>query len=718
MLSAAVAGGRPSPRPRPDAVLAAIEAVAGAPGERLLIVKNSTPATGSTSGSPPTSRRWPREFPAGRDRGRRRRRRGALAASSRELAGARGLAGTIFGSTRSPTRPRAKRDFKPGRGRRRGPRATASAVATMGVALSACTTCPPREALGFAAPANPRSRSGWASTASRASARPRSRRPTRSSPRCSARSSTASGPRPGSRMALMVNNLGGTPTMRATAIARPGRDRGAGVAPGYRVERAYVGTFLSALEMAGVSLSVLLVDDARLARLDAPTDAPAWPNAAGRPRVRDASPLPDPTEVTGEFRESGPARTPVGRALEAGLRATANALIEATDHLTSLATKAVGDGDLGLRRCARGRRAPSWRPCPGSPSTTPSRRSGCWARSCNRRSAGRRARSTRCSSSAAAGADWRRAGRMTRSRGPTPSPQVARGWARSAARASASGRCSTPSRPPPTPSRHHSARARLPPQPSPTRPRPPSGAPRHRPLSRPDAAGRATSATAPLGHPGRGTRRRGRVATWLRARRRRRPSSPDRPRTRMPSRTRAGPSSRGGLGLLPFGPRRDGPEDDAVRCRRSEAVVSVLGVRISIGQSTCLTAEEAATAGIAARMRLHDSKTGPSIGAEDHGDREEGHEGRPEDHRHHAARRDDHPDHLIPRARIGPPSGGGRSPPRARPRAPRGDASDARAETDVGPGAPPGRRPRRRWPAMIRPMVSRGTFRSIGGLGP
>src|SRR6201999_79156 len=37
---------------------------------------------------------------------------------------------------------------------------------------------------------------------------------------------------------------------------------------GIVVERAFAGTFLSALEMAGVSLSVLELDDARLARLD------------------------------------------------------------------------------------------------------------------------------------------------------------------------------------------------------------------------------------------------------------------------------------------------------------------------------------------------------------------------------------------------------------------------------------------------------------------
>ena len=83
-------------------------------------------------------------------------------------------------------------------------------------------------------------------------------------------------------IALLVNNLGATPTMELAIVAR--RAVAAFEERGLLLERAYVGTFLSALEMAGVSLSVLRVDDRRLARLDAPTDAPAWPRTEARPR--------------------------------------------------------------------------------------------------------------------------------------------------------------------------------------------------------------------------------------------------------------------------------------------------------------------------------------------------------------------------------------------------------------------------------------------------
>jgi dihydroxyacetone kinase len=133
-------------------------------------------------------------------------------------------------------------------------------------------------------------------------------------------------------------------------------------ARGLVLERAYVGTFLSALEMAGVSLSVLRVDDSRLARLDAPTAAPAWPKPAGRPRPR-ARAWPAPTTSTGrgseeptvDFPVPKPPRSALGRALTSSLRAAAQALKDAAPRLTAM-DQAVGDGDLGIS-LARGAQA-------------------------------------------------------------------------------------------------------------------------------------------------------------------------------------------------------------------------------------------------------------------------------------------------------------------------------------------------------------------------
>jgi dihydroxyacetone kinase len=140
----------------------------------------------------------------------------------------------------------------------------------------------------------------------------------------------------GSRVALLVNGLGGTPPMELALVARTAiallraRD--------VIVERAWSGTFLSALEMPGVSLSLLRVDDERLALLDAPATAPAWPGS-GRlsPRTMVAvPPLPSAHAPTG----------PADARLIDGLRAVAAALEAAEDRLADLDGRA-GDGDLG-----------------------------------------------------------------------------------------------------------------------------------------------------------------------------------------------------------------------------------------------------------------------------------------------------------------------------------------------------------------------------------
>ncbi len=157
----------------------------------------------------------------------------------------------------------------------------------------------------------------------------------------------------GDRVALLVNNLGGTTTMELAIVAR--HALAVLEARGLVVERTYAGTFLSALEMAGVSLSVLQLDDTRLARLDAPTDAPAWPNAAAQPRTRARS-LPTLSEAAPTVtRSSEPPQTRLGRKMNEAILVATQALIDAAPRLTEM-DRAVGDGDLGIS-LARGSQA-------------------------------------------------------------------------------------------------------------------------------------------------------------------------------------------------------------------------------------------------------------------------------------------------------------------------------------------------------------------------
>jgi hypothetical protein len=63
--------------------------------------------------------------------------------------------------------------------------------------------------------------------------------------------------------------------------------------PQMAVERVYVGPIMTSLDMAGISLTLLLLDDPRARLLDAPTAAPGWP-AASALRVRGKVPVPVP----------------------------------------------------------------------------------------------------------------------------------------------------------------------------------------------------------------------------------------------------------------------------------------------------------------------------------------------------------------------------------------------------------------------------------------
>ena len=149
---------------------------------------------------------------------------------------------------------------------------------------------------------------------------------------------------PGDRVALLVNGLGGTPPMELAIVTRHAMAqlRGRRLV----VERAWSGTFLSALEMPGMSLSLLRVDDERLALLDAATTAPAWPGSAigmGAGPLAPRRTVAAPTGTTlAPHAPTGPADPRLGAALVA----VASALEAAERQLTDLDSRA-GDGDLG-----------------------------------------------------------------------------------------------------------------------------------------------------------------------------------------------------------------------------------------------------------------------------------------------------------------------------------------------------------------------------------
>ena len=81
----------------------------------------------------------------------------------------------------------------------------------------------------------------------------------------------------GDEVVLMVNGLGSTPPLELAVLARAAlrqlKDKG------IEVVRAWAGTFLSALDMPGFSLSIMPITAQELERFDAPVATVAWPGA-------------------------------------------------------------------------------------------------------------------------------------------------------------------------------------------------------------------------------------------------------------------------------------------------------------------------------------------------------------------------------------------------------------------------------------------------------
>jgi dihydroxyacetone kinase len=341
MLSAAVAGDVFT-SPSPDAILAAIRATTG-PRGAVLIIKNYTGDRLNFGLAAELARHdgIPVETVIVAD--------DVALAGSTDHAGRRGLAGTILvhkvaGAAAEIGAPLAEVAA--------AGRAAASMVRTMGVALSPCTvpaagrptfTLDEDEIeLGLGIHGEPGVRRGPLEPADALV------------DHLLDAILTDLPPVPDKRIVLLVNNLGATPTMELAIVTR----RAVAVLEGrgLAVERVYLGTFLSALEMAGVSVSVLLVDEARLALLDAPTEAPGWTGTA-RPRKRVAPPLPEAPFSSLPVTPARPRtpRTPLGQSLETAIQSAARALIEAASRLTQM-DQVVGDGDLGIS-LERGARA-------------------------------------------------------------------------------------------------------------------------------------------------------------------------------------------------------------------------------------------------------------------------------------------------------------------------------------------------------------------------
>lgn len=136
---------------------------------------------------------------------------------------------------------------------------------------------------------------------------------------------------PSGDVMLFVNGLGGTSQLEQDLIfgeaLKQLTDRGLNVRRGMR------GTLVTSLNMAGISLTLTVLDDELTELIDAPTAAPAWPGTVNDPEYAEAILVDNVTQP-----DSGEENAWLSRFVER--------LAASYDDLTALDREA-GDGDFG-----------------------------------------------------------------------------------------------------------------------------------------------------------------------------------------------------------------------------------------------------------------------------------------------------------------------------------------------------------------------------------
>ncbi|XP_008433845.1 triokinase/FMN cyclase [Poecilia reticulata] len=160
----------------------------------------------------------------------------------------------------------------------------------------------------------------------------------------------------GDGVVLCVNNLGALSCLEMAVVTRAAitclESRGVVVA------RAMSGPFMTSLEMAGVSLTLMKVDPETLRLFDTKTSAPAWPNlstaaVSGRNYVTEA-----PVMIT-RPQDDKHSQGPLSPVMHKVLDKICSTLLEKQEELNSL-DRASGDGDCGNTHAQAARAVQEW----------------------------------------------------------------------------------------------------------------------------------------------------------------------------------------------------------------------------------------------------------------------------------------------------------------------------------------------------------------------
>jgi dihydroxyacetone kinase len=145
----------------------------------------------------------------------------------------------------------------------------------------------------------------------------------------------------GDRVAVLVNGLGATPLEELYVLYRRVQQVLAGRQ--VAVHRPLIGNFVTSLEMAGASISILALDDELTGLLDAPARTPFFDHWSAFGPERE--PRAAVSRAAAEPARQGPVGAPTS--LSALLLAVMPRLASHADELREL-DGALGDGDLGI----------------------------------------------------------------------------------------------------------------------------------------------------------------------------------------------------------------------------------------------------------------------------------------------------------------------------------------------------------------------------------
>ncbi|KAM4617884.1 triokinase/FMN cyclase isoform 1-T4 [Discoglossus pictus] len=147
---------------------------------------------------------------------------------------------------------------------------------------------------------------------------------------------------PGDSVILVVNNLGGLSCLELQIVAdsavRYLEEKG------LQIERAMVGSFMTALEMSGVSVTVMKTSPELLRLFDSDTAAPAWPRIPHIPVTGQTRSFPCAPE-TAQPEDPAPDAASV-QVYTRVLDRVCQALLAMEEELNDL-DRAAGDGDCG-----------------------------------------------------------------------------------------------------------------------------------------------------------------------------------------------------------------------------------------------------------------------------------------------------------------------------------------------------------------------------------